>query len=97
MSALGFACIENIVYLRNLGEGSATSVISLVIKRMLTSRVMHMSYTGMIAIGITYLTSSTKKYLLGISLIGAGILLHTLFNNFLSSAHIGITILILIF
>jgi len=61
MSALGFACIENIVYLRNLEEGSATSVISLVIKRMLTSRVMHMSYTGMIAIGITYLTASTKK------------------------------------
>ncbi len=97
ISALGFACIENIVYLRNLGHGSTISLISLVIKRMLTSRVMHMSYTGMIAIGITYLTASTKKYLAGISLIWAGILLHTLFNSFLSSAHIGLTILIIIF
>jgi RsiW-degrading membrane proteinase PrsW (M82 family) len=97
MSALGFACIENFVYLRNLWTTSVGGVFGLLIKRMLTSRVMHMSYTGMIAIGITYLTSSKKQYLAGLSLIWTGILLHTLFNSFLSSAHIGITILIIIF
>ena len=97
MSALWFACIENFVYLRNLWVSSVGDVFGLLIKRMLTSRILHMSYTGLIAIGITYLTASTKKHLLGIGLIWAGILLHTWFNNFLSSAHIGITLLIIMF
>lgn len=97
LSALGFAFIENFVYLRNLGTSSIGGAVGLVIKRMLTSRVMHMSYTWLIAVGITLCFWFPKRFLQGTLLIGGWILLHTLFNTFVTSAHMGVTLLLIVF
>jgi RsiW-degrading membrane proteinase PrsW (M82 family) len=97
LSALGFAFVENMVYLRQVETTSVGGVVGLVVKRTLTSRVMHMCYTGLLAIGITLLTWFPKKQLQWGSLIIGGILLHTLFNTFISTAQMGITLLIIIF
>jgi RsiW-degrading membrane proteinase PrsW (M82 family) len=97
LSALGFAFVENMVYLRQVETTSVGGAVGLVVKRTLTSRVMHMCYTGLLAVGISLLTWFPKKnFQWGVLIIG-GILLHTLFNTFLSTAQMGITLLIIIF
>lgn len=95
--ALGFAFLENILYLWYVGTSDILIATSLIIKRSLTARTMHLTYTGCIAIGITYLAERTAfiwKTLIAI-IIGVG--LHILYNLFLDWTNIwGVLLLLLI-
>lgn len=92
ISALGFAFVENSVYLRNLWTASVASATWLVIKRTLTSWVMHLTYTGLIAVWCVTLVDNKKQRPKWIAFLLAGIFLHTFFNATLQTTPIIVTL-----
>jgi len=97
ISALGFAFMENAIYLWQLWATTVSAAAGIVIKRTLTSWIMHMCYTGLIAVGFTDLIDEPKRRIRWIGLIISGILLHTIFNTTLGTTHVGITLALILF
>lgn len=96
ISALWFSFVENIVYLIHI-EPSSWWAIWIIIKRMLTSRVMHLTYTWLISLGIHALIQTKKNYLSRGGFLITGIMVHALFNYGLRSTNSLVTVTVLIF
>lgn len=97
ISALGFAVIENFIYLRNVWSGTIPWARWLILKRMFTAWIMHLSYTWLIAIGISLVASAPKKRLHGSMLICCGIGVHAIFNSVLHEMHSWVAIILIVF
>ena len=93
---LGFAFSENIIYLWRYGAGTIGVSIGIVLKRSITSRVMHIMYTGVISLGILTMTEKTYGRVWMIGALLLSLTLHGAYNFVLEGQHILVTILLLL-
>lgn len=96
LSALWFAFTENIVYLFSLETMNIGNALWIIIKRMCTSRMMHLSYSWLIALWIYAWQNTSHNFVRPISFLLWWVLLHTLFNYFLQTNSMLSTLVIIL-
>lgn len=84
ISALWFAFTENLVYLFSLETIDFGNALWIIIKRMCTSRMMHLTYSGIIALWIYAWQNKNQQFIKPLSFLLWWVILHTLFNYFIS-------------
>lgn len=96
LSALWFAFTENIVYLFSLDIMNVGNALWMIITRMCTSRMMHLSYSWLIALWIYAWQNAPHSVIKPISFLLWWVILHTVFNYFLQTQSIFSTFIILL-
>ena len=97
--ALGFSCLENMIYFIQLDSHTTISTISLMLKRSISSRVMHVTYTGIIMLGIQqFIIQKNYKTILTVFIsILLWVILHLGYNLFIMHSNMLGMLLLLLF